>query len=92
MCSIEQVAVFQPAGFGSLVSGFFMVVIDRFVTTRQGIEFLKQCDKTLNHADIQHWLKEDEKLREQYGERYILVIFQPCGLQFNYFIYDRIQT
>ena len=85
MCSIEQVAVF-PASWIQIISiRIFMVVIDRFVTTRQGIEFLKQCDKTLNHADIQHWLKEDEKLREQYGERYILVIFQPCGLQFNYF-------
>ena len=85
MCSIEQVAVF-PASWIRIISiRIFMVVIDRFVTTRQGIEFLEQCDKTLNHADIQHWLKEDEKLREQYGERYILVIFQPCGLQFIYF-------
>ena len=85
MCSIEQVAVF-PASWIRIISiRIFMVVIDRFVTTRQGIEFLKQCDETLNHADIQHWLKEDEKLREQYGERYILVIFQPCGLQFIYF-------
>ena len=52
----------------------------RFVTTREGMEFLKKCDETLDHADIQHWLKEDEKLREQYGERYILVIFQPRGI------------